>query len=84
MDSRFDPFGNESGIFRDMKVNTIVAVGLASCVARSSAARVLSKQDKYATVFYVWGFQPLVLSQCAEMTQNVIRCFLKQIQYGKD
>ena len=50
------PLGDETGVFPENKVNTIVIDRLAPCVARSSTAMVLTKRDQYVYNFREGGF----------------------------
>ena len=66
---RLDPSGAEDGIFQENKVNS-VADALAPCVARSSAAMVLTVQDNDILIFHEARFQPYMASHFEEMMQT--------------
>ena len=66
----FNPFGAELGMFRDNSLNIITSDALAPCITRSSAAVVLTAQDKQVLVFLGGGFQWPGSSWCWEMVEN--------------
>ena len=65
-------FGADTRMFHADYVNTMAADALAPCVARASAATVLTLYDKLVLAFHEEGFQLPAHSLCQEMIKNVI------------
>ena len=53
----FNPSCAENWILQENNINTLAADTLAPCVTRSSAAMVLSIQDKFVFVFFEEEFE---------------------------
>ena len=68
--------GAETGLFCDNKVNIMAADALTPCIIRTSAAIVLTVQDKQNLVFHEEGFQLPILSPCWEMKKIQIHNFV--------
>ena len=60
----------QTGIFLDNFISTMAADDPCPWITRSSAAKVLILQDKWALVFHGERFHPLVSSHCWYMIEN--------------
>ena len=80
-----DPSAAETRIFQDNLVITMTADGPAPCVAGSSAAMLLTMQDKEVLVFHEEGFQLFSPSKYWELigNANMFLHFLKWIWHVK-